>query len=81
MANEALHAGGVDEKSNLLFVVQERRAFSQQSTTNYFNSTQLKFNTTLWSVDQIAQLMPINHTVESIKQNTINTRIHRVTVT
>ena len=41
MANEALHAGGVDEKSNLLFVVQERRAFSQQSTTNYFNSTQL----------------------------------------
>jgi len=26
--------------------------------------TQLKFNTTLWSVDQIAQLMTINHTVE-----------------
>ena len=27
------------------------------------NSTQLKFITTLWSVDQIAQLMIINHTV------------------
>jgi len=41
MANEALYAGDVDEKSNLLLVVQERRAFSQQSTTNYFKSTQL----------------------------------------
>ena len=28
---------------------------------------QLEFNTTLWSVDQIAQLMTINHTAESIK--------------